>query len=190
MLDQDIFKDDNSYWQIADEVKGIYMSDGSISTLVDFERVLDEVDIYAFKNWIDGEFVGMDIGRYTVTCKFMWPETLMPDPKGAKRLLPFDCTVKFLKTTLKVPAKVESYDDFKPGTKKPKLVDQVVWVVEITMPKDLMMDIRTGSVELEGQDIDLEELDAAYEQDLDKADTQTDEDDTELGTDVNRDAEV
>jgi hypothetical protein len=189
MLEQDIFKDDNSYWMIADEVKGIYMSDGSISTLVDFERVLDEVDIYAFKNWIDGEFVGMDIGRYTVTAKFMWPETLMPDPRGAKRLIPFDCRVKFLKTALKVPAKVESYDDFEAGTKKPKLVDQTVWVVEIEMPKELMYDIRTGSVELEGQDIDLEELDAAYEQDLDKADTQTDEDDTELGTDVDRDAE-
>jgi hypothetical protein len=31
-----------------------------------------------------------------------------------------------------------------------------------------MTDIRTGSIELEDQDIDLEDLDQAYEQDLDQ----------------------
>jgi hypothetical protein len=49
-----------------------------------------------------------------------------------------------------------------------------VWLVEIVMPKRLMSEIRTGSVEMEGQEIDLDELDAAYEQDLDKEDTQSD----------------
>jgi hypothetical protein len=38
-----------------------------------------------------------------------------------------------------------------------------------------MSDIRTGSVELEDQDIDLQDLDDAYEQDLDKQEYQTDE---------------
>ena len=52
------------------------------------------------------------------------------------------------------------------------MIDQPVWLVEITMPKDLMSDIRTGSVELEGQDIDFEDLDTAYEQDLDQQQTQ------------------
>lgn len=172
-MEKDFFKDDKAYWQIANEVKGIYMSDGSISTLLDFERVLDEVDIYAFKNWEDGELVkGPEIGRYLVTCAFMWPEKLMPDPRGAKRLIPFDCKIEYLKTVIKVPTKVKSRDDFKENSKKPKMIDMPVWVVEITMPKDLMSDIREGSIELEGQDIDLEELDAAYEQDLDKQETQ------------------
>jgi hypothetical protein len=31
-----------------------------------------------------------------------------------------------------------------------------------------MSEIRTGAIEMEGQEIDLDELDAAYEQDLDK----------------------
>jgi hypothetical protein len=35
------------------------------------------------------------------------------------------------------------------------------------MPKNLMSDIRTGSIELEDQDIDLEDLDSAYQEDLD-----------------------
>jgi hypothetical protein len=49
-----------------------------------------------------------------------------------------------------------------------------VWLVEITMPKALMNDIRTGSIEMEDQDIDLDELDQAYEQDLDKEENQSD----------------
>ena len=48
-------------------------------------------------------------------------------------------------------------------------------MVSIEIPKYLINDIKTGSSELEGQDIDMEELDQAYEQDLDK---QTEQDET------------
>ena len=95
-MKNDIFTDGLDYWQVAETVKDIYMSEGSISVLLDYERVLDEMDIYAFKNWDKGELVdGPDIGRYSVTCIFLWPESLMPDPRGAKRLLPFGAKVKF-----------------------------------------------------------------------------------------------
>jgi hypothetical protein len=168
-IDQAIFKDGQDYWQVAENIRDIYMSEGSLLTLLDFERVLDELDIYAFKNWQIGELVsGPNIGKYRVTCIFMWPEKLMPDPRGARRLLPFDCEVKFKKTRMKVPMKVENPSDFRPGTHKARLIEQKIWLVEITMPKALMSDIRTGSVELEDQDIDLADLDDAYEQDLDQ----------------------
>ncbi len=154
---------------VADNIKDLYLSDGSLTTLMDFERVLDEMDIYAFKNWDLGELVaGPDIGKYKVGCIFMWPSELMPDPRGARRLLPFDCDVRFKKTKIKVPMKLRTPDDFRPGTHKAKLTEKSVWLVEIVMPKHLMNDIKTGSVELEDQTIDLEELDKAYEEDLDQ----------------------
>jgi hypothetical protein len=168
-IDQAIFRNGEDYWQVAENIRDIYMSEGSLLTLLDFERVLDELDLYAFKNWQIGELVsGPDIGKYRVTCIFMWPERLMPDPRGARRLLPFDCEVKFKKTAMKVPMKIEDPSDYRPGTKKARLVEKKIWLVSITMPKALMSDIRTGSVELEDQDIDLADLDDAYEQDLDK----------------------
>jgi hypothetical protein len=168
-IDQAIFRNGEDYWQVAENIRDIYMSEGSLLTLLDFERVLDELDLYAFKNWQIGELVsGPDIGKYRVTCIFMWPERLMPDPRGARRLLPFDCDVKFKKTNMKVPMKIEDPSDYRPGTKKARLVEKKIWLVSITMPKSLMSDIRTGSVELEDQDIDLADLDDAYEQDLDK----------------------
>lgn len=167
-LDSDV-----DYWQISKVIKDLYLSDGSVNSLLDFERVLDEVDLYAFKNWGLGELVqGPIIGRYTVSCTFLWLADNMPDPRGAKRLLPFDCTVKYRKSTMEIPIKVKSTDDFIEGTKKPKLIKKDIWLVEITMPKDLMSDIQTGSAELEGQDIDLEDLNLSYEQDLNTAGTE------------------
>jgi hypothetical protein len=168
-IDQAIFRNGEDYWQVAENIRDIYMSEGSLLTLLDFERVLDELDLYAFKNWQIGELVsGPDIGKYRVTCIFMWPEKLMPDPRGARRLLPFDCDVKYKKTNMKVPMKIEDPSDYRPGTKKARLVEKKIWLVSITMPKSLMSDIRTGSIELEDQDIDLADLDDAYEQDLDQ----------------------
>ena len=84
----DKFFDDIDYVSIINTVKGIFTSDGSMNTLLDFERVLDESDIYAYRNWELGELVqGPDVKRYTVSCIFMWPYHLMPDPSGAKRLV-------------------------------------------------------------------------------------------------------
>jgi len=174
-IDQAIFKDGSDYWQVAENIRDIYLSEGSLLTLLDFERVLDELDLYAFKNWGIGELVaGPDIGKYRVTCIFMWPEKLMPDPRGARRLLPFDCEVRYKRTLMQVPMKIEDPSDYRPGTRKARLVEKKIWLVEITMPKALMSDIRTGSVELEDQDIDLADLDDAYEQDLDQESYQSD----------------
>lgn len=168
-MDRDIFRDHSDYWMVADNIKNLYMSDGSIASLMDFERVLDELDLYAFRNWQLGELVaGPEIGRYTVSCTFMYPERLMPDPRGGRRLLPFDCHVRYRKTRIQIPVKIEEPEDFIPGTHKARLIEKPIWLVEIEMPKSLMTDIRTGSIELEDQDIDLEELDQAYEEDLDQ----------------------
>ena len=166
---KNIFNDGLDYWQVSETIKDIYMSEGSISVLLDYERVLDEMDIYAFKNWSSAELVaGPDIGRYSVTCTWLWPAELMPDPRGAKRLLPFGAKVKFKKTEMKVPVKIESPGDYRGGSKKAKIINKIVWLVEMELPKYLINEVRSGSKELEDQDIDLDDLDSAYEQDLDQ----------------------
>ena len=175
-MDQELFKSHEDYWQVADNIKRLYMSDGSLATLLDFERVLDELDLYAFRNWQNGELVaGPEVGRYRVTATFMLPERLMPDPRGGRRLLPFDCEVKYRRIMMKIPIRINDPSDYRPGTKKARIIERPVWLVEISMPKALMSDIRTGSVELEDEDIDLKDLDDAYEQDLDQEGMQNDQ---------------
>jgi hypothetical protein len=48
------------------------------------------------------------------------------------------------------------------------MIHKKVWLVEIVMPKNLIADIRTGSIDLEGEEIDLQDLDDAYAEDIDK----------------------
>lgn len=172
----DNFFDDIDFVSIISTVKGIMTSDGAMSTLLDYERVLDEADLYAFRNWQLGELVqGPDIGRYSVTCTFMWPYKLMPDPSGAKRLASIGCDLKFAKSKIKVPVEVTNYEDFVQGTRYPKMHERPVWFVQITIPKDLMNEIKEGSIDLADQTIELDEIEDAYEEDLDKENTQQDE---------------
>jgi hypothetical protein len=125
-------------------------NDSAFKVLKDFERVIDELDIYVFDNWIDGELVtGPEVGRYAVTCKFMWPYENMPDPDGGARLVDYGCKVGYKKDHVLVPRKIYKPGDFRPGTKKGKIDAHPVWILTITMPKKLMQDIYQGYIEKE-----------------------------------------
>jgi hypothetical protein len=150
---------------VIENTKEIFMTDSSLTSLLDFERVLDELDLYVFKNWKQGELVeGPKYEKYFVTCTFMWPYKLMPDPRGGERLLDYNCEVYYSKDTLEYPVKVKDPDDFEPGTKMPKLAKKPVWLVTIVMPKKLMQEINQGSLELESATLDLEDIEQAYEE--------------------------
>lgn len=164
---------------LLDNIKQLYVTENTLETLMDFERVLDELDTYVFKNWIKGELVeGPIYEKYFVTCTFMWPEKLMPDPRGGERLLDYNIRIKFKKTDFEYPVEVDSPDDFRPGTKMPKMVKKKVWLVEITIPKQLMREIHRGSVSLESETIDLEDIKQSYETGLDDDVYKQDNDET------------
>jgi hypothetical protein len=149
---------------VIENTKEIYISDNSLDTLLNFERVIDELDVYAFSNWKTGELVaGPEYEKYWITCTFMWPENLMPDPRGGERLLDYGCEIKYQKSELSYPTSVTKPEDYKPGTKFSKSQTVPVWLVEITMPKQLMTDIQQGSLELENEKLDMEDIDQAYE---------------------------
>jgi hypothetical protein len=131
--------------EVIKNLQTLSENNSAFNTLKDFERVIDELDIYVFKNWLDGELVaGPDVSRYDVTCSFMWPREDMPDPQGAKRLYDYGCQVVYKKEHVLIPRKIKSPADYRPGTKKGKIDAHPVWVVEITMPKKLMQDIYIG----------------------------------------------
>jgi hypothetical protein len=136
------------YHDIIDVIKNLQtltVEDSAFRILKDFERVLDDLDMYVFKNWQDGELLsGPHVERYMVTCQFMWPRKHMPDPDGAQRLLDYGCKVQYAKKHILIPRVVRKPEDFRPGTKKGKLDSHPIWVVTIKMPKKLMQDITQG----------------------------------------------
>jgi len=130
---------------IINNISTIYESNSSLAILKDYERVFDELDLYVFENWRDGELIqGPKIERHWVTCSFMWPKDKMPNPEAGKRLTEYGCAVKYRKDVLIKPRKIKNPDDIRPGTKKGKLDEHPIWVVEVTMPKKLMLDIFRG----------------------------------------------
>jgi hypothetical protein len=154
---------------ILTNTKDLYMTDSALSSLLDFEQVLDEIDLYTFKHWKKGELVEGPINeKYFITCTFMWPYKLMPDPRGGERLLDYGCEVRFKRDWLESPVKIKDPDDYQGGTKYPKMAKNRIWLVEIIIPKQLIKDINQGSIELENDTIDIEDIDKAYETNADQ----------------------
>ena len=139
---------------IISNIENIYGSTNSLNLLKDFERVVDELDIYVYDNWIDGELVaGPKESRYFIECTFMWPEDKMPDPTGGKKLLEYGCTVKYAESHMTKVRKIKDPDDIRPGTKKGKIDREPIWMVKIKMPKKLMADINRGHRNLDANKV-------------------------------------
>lgn len=142
-------------YDLIKNVETVYDSDTSFQVLKDFERVLDELDLYVYANWEEGELLdGPKIDRHWITCKFMWPRNKMPDPMGAKRLTEYDCKIGYKKDYIVLPRKIKTPDDMRPGTRKGKLDRNPVWVVEIQMPKKLVADIYTSYADAKGFNVE------------------------------------
>lgn len=107
-----------------------------LDMLIEFERTLDNSEIFAYQNWLLGEIVeGPDIGRYWFKLVLMYPYTKMPDPDGGLRLTKLGAKVNFRKGIFKKPTKVrgpEDWDDM--TTKKAKLEEHDIWLVTIELP--------------------------------------------------------
>lgn len=130
---------------IIKTIQNVYENDPVFTVLKDYERVLDELGLYVYDNWQDGELVdGPRIGRHFIECTFMYPREKMPDPMGGKRLLDYDCKVTYQKDYLIQPRKIIEPDDVRPGTKKGKLDKIPVWLVKIIIPVSLIKNIYTG----------------------------------------------
>lgn len=135
---------------IIQNIEQVYGSNNSLNLLKDFERVIDELDVYVYDNWIDGELVsGPHDSRYFVECTFMWPKDKMPEPRGGLVLIDYGCKVEFAESTISKVRKIRKPEDIRPGTRKGKIDHEDVWMVKITMPKKLMNDINRGYTELD-----------------------------------------
>ena len=145
---------------LNDQIKKISETNTLLDMLLEFEKTLDSIDLYAFANWDEGEVLeGPTLGRHHLTVKLMYPHAKMPDPDGAKRLMARDCLVEYSKDTLIKPKRVRNFDDLiievKPDgvpSYKAKTTEEKVWVVEIKMPKELIGNFKHGKDEIEKEE--------------------------------------
>ncbi len=159
--------------QLKNTLDGIIESSSDLSVLLDFEEVLDNLNMYAYKNWEYGEIIaGPDVSRYWITVTLLYPERLMPDPDAALRLIKHGARVFYKKDTLLEPVKITKPEDMgeidpKTGKRKPKKKKTKVWLVTIEMPRDFVNEFESSKVTVNGVDIDMSEVDSAYDSDYD-----------------------
>lgn len=149
---------------------GISKGDGLLDTLLEFERTLDNAEIFAYKNWILGELVeGPIIGRYWYKVTFMYPAEMMPDPDAGLRLTKLGANVGFKKGVFKKPVKVNGPQDWvDPESKRAKMVEHQVWLVTIELPIKYIQRGLEQTDEIIQKDIDdtNAEIADAYEEEM------------------------
>ncbi len=121
---------------IKQTLVNISKGDTILDTLLEFERTIDNAELFAYKNWILGELVeGPTIGRYWYKTVWMYPYEMMPDPNGGLRLTKIGAKVNFRKGIFKRPTKVKGPQDWvNPESKRAKMLESDVWLVTIEMP--------------------------------------------------------
>jgi hypothetical protein len=147
-----------------------FSSDNVLDILMEFERTLDNLDLYVFDNWLKGEIVdGPQIDRYWITVTLMYPYKMMPDPAGAERLIDHGCKVWYGKEILKYVGKIKGDDDYEVdehGRLKAKILEAPVWVVKITMPRHFVDEMQTDKVDTSSGKVDMEDVSNAYDENL------------------------
>jgi len=162
---------------LNDEIKKISETNTLLDMLLEFERILDDNDLYTYRNWMKGEILeGPLFDRHYVTVKLMYMKEDMPDPEGAKRLFKLGCLVKYDENTLRSPIKVKSYNDITIETTpdgqmrtRAKTKDTPVWVVSIKMPRRYVDEFASDTIEAEEDSyVDTESLNAEQQAEVEQ----------------------
>jgi hypothetical protein len=157
---------------LSDTLVHVTKSQTLLDMCMDFEKVLDDLDMYAYANWEDGEVLeGPTMHRHWITLKLMYPYEKMPEPEGAKRLLSRKILVQYTKNVLRVPRPLRTQDDIEIITRpdgstkrRAKTEDIPIWVITIRMPRWLVDEFKTNIISLgDGEYLDTEALNAEGE---------------------------
>lgn len=148
----------------------------ALETLMDVEAVLDNLNVYAYENWFNGEIVdGPVIEKYWVTVTVMYDYKSMPDPEGALRLTDNGCKVYFAKETHISAAKLvepedseqaDGMDGQRPGQPRAKRVEKPVWLVTLEIPRTYLNSMSADKIQIDDMSIDVDSVEDAYDEGL------------------------
>lgn len=152
--------------QDADDViKRITDNEDLLSIAIDIENYFDSNNLYAFKNWIDGEVVGGPyVKRYWVKVVLKYPYKKMPDPEGGLRLLKHGTKIHYDIKYQEQPIEIKSPEDYQPGTKKAKMKKHKVWIITLLIPRRFVQNLDAEVMDIYDDEVDVNTVDDAQGQ--------------------------
>jgi len=157
--------------ELKNTLDNLVDSSSDLNVLLEFEEVLDNLNIYSFKNWEYGEVIaGPEVTKYWITVTLMYPRKMMPDPDASMRLTKHGARVFYKKDIFQEPKQVKTPDDLGPadpktGKRYPKRVKKPIWLVRIEMPRQFVDEFESNKLTINGMDIDMSEVQSAYDSD-------------------------
>jgi len=147
----------------ADEaIKRLDDSEDLLDILIDIENYFDTNNLYAFKNWLDGEIVGGPfVKRYWVKVMLKYPYDKMPDPDGGLRLTKHGTKIDYDIKYEELPIEIKSPSDYQPGTKKPKMKKHKIWVITMLIPRRFVQNLDAEIMDTYDDDVDVNTVDDA-----------------------------
>jgi len=137
-------------------------SEDLLGIMIDVENYLDSNNLYAFKNWMDGEIIGGPfVKRYWVKVKLKYPYHKMPDPQGGLRLLKHGTKIRYDIELEERPIEVKTPGDYQPGTKKPKMKKHKVWVITMMIPRRFVQNLDAEVMDMYDDEVDVNTVDDA-----------------------------
>lgn len=127
-------------------LQNLFDQDGLLDILLGVEEYLDNMDLYAYKNWIEGILVeGPIVSKYWVEVTFKYTHDTFPDPRGAL-IFEKQGTKIFVKPDYEVkplshPRSEEDMQDISlqfGSTKIPKDVREPILLVKFQIPRVLV----------------------------------------------------
>lgn len=138
-----------------------------LDVALEVEKFLDFMNLYVFPHWQEGELVqGPDISRYWITIVLRYDFNQMPDPMGARVLHDVGVKCEYNKDVVMVPVDIKTPNDFRPGSKKPKLVPKQIWHVELKIPRRFIDEIDYNDLEDLDDEVDIDAVSDATDQSM------------------------
>lgn len=126
--------------EIRNSLAKISNHETSMDMLMDFERVMNEYGILAHENWIDGELVdGPHWTDFWFMTTWMWPHEKKPDILAIRRIQRLGGSAVMTKDILEQPVRVLEPSDWQDSkTKQAKIDEKKVWIVDVSIPMELI----------------------------------------------------
>lgn len=148
-------------------IQKLFDEDGLQDILLGVEEYFDNMDLYVFDNWIEGEVVeGPNVSKYWVEVTLKYPMDKLPDPRGTYMFHNQGTKIQVRKDIEEVPLDYargpEDFQDAPDGNgmggRKVKLEQVPVMLVKFTIPRRLVDAASVKEYELLDQELEQEEL--------------------------------